>query len=271
MSDGENVVAVDVFVDGEAWTRISSLSEAGPDDKVFVLDPEDGMIVFGDGVRGKQPPEGSEVTVSYRYGGGSAGNVGASMTGQWPFERRSFLINLDGRGCQIRPLESVTESGSGKKRLRFFEGQMLTASDLVAEQNYFLGQNRRHNRWLHGVGIVSGLEVTVGGDAQSPSVVVSSGYAIDPEGRELIVREPISLCTSDKASPQFVALKYLEKKTDYIPSPDPDHNVPSRIEDCVLVLILPEPQKCEALIIGRLVKGTQGWKVDPTFQPPRSR
>lgn len=66
MSDGENVVAVDVFVDGEAWTRISSLSEAGPDDKVFVLDPKDGMIVFGDGVHGKQPPEGSEVTVSYR-------------------------------------------------------------------------------------------------------------------------------------------------------------------------------------------------------------
>lgn len=271
MSDGDDVAAVEVFVDGEAWTRISGLAEAGPEDKVFALDPEDGTLVFGDGVHGKQPPAGSDVRVSYRYGGGSVGNVGVSVTGQWPFEKRSYLITVAGRGFQIRAMKSVAECCSGEKRLRYFEGQMLTASDLQAEQNYFLGENRRHNRLLHGAGIVSGLEITIVGDAQSPSVVVSPGYAIDREGREIIVREPISLCIPDQLSPQCVAVTYLEKETDYIPSPDRDHNVPSRIEDGVLALILPEPQKCEASIIARLVKGTQGWKVDPTFQPQRTR
>jgi hypothetical protein len=39
----------------------------------------------------------------------------------------------------------------------------------------------------------------------------------------------------------------------------------------VLAWVLAEPEADRALTIGRLLKGGQGWKVDPTFQPQRSR
>jgi hypothetical protein len=270
MRDSDEVVSVEVSVDDDAWTKISTLSEAGPEDRVFALDREDGRLVFGDGVHGKIPPVGANLTVSYRLGGGEGGNVALTISARWPFPRLMYLVAVTDRGCQIRTLESVAEGCSGEKRLLYFEGQVLSASDFQDEQAYFLAQKRRHNRWLHGAGIVSGLEITIAGDDE-PSVVVSPGYAIDPLGRELIVKETISLCIRDQTSPQFVALEYLGRETDYVPTLDPDRNAPTRIEDCVLAWILPGPEKCEALIIGRLMKGIEGWKVDPTLQPKRSR
>ena len=271
MADTNEAAAIEVFVDGDAWISISSLAEAGPEDKVFALDRETGTLVFGDGIHGNIPPIGATLTVSYRSGGGAVGNVALSITARWPLPRHVYLVAVTDRGCRIRALESVAEDCSGEKRPRHFEGQFLTARDFQDEQDYLLAQNRRHNRWLHGAGIVSGLEITVAGTTESPSVVVCPGYAIDPEGRELIVKHPVSLSIPDQTSPQFVALKYLAKDTDYIPFLDQDGTVPSRIEDCVLAWMLPNPEAHHALIIGRLLRDAEGWKADPTFQPQRSR
>lgn len=102
---GDDGASVEVFVDGEAWTRISSLAEAGPDDKVYVLNSEDGTLVFGDGLHGAIPPAGADVTVSYRSGGGTSGNVGVSITARWPPERRTYRIAVDHRGFQIRAVK----------------------------------------------------------------------------------------------------------------------------------------------------------------------
>lgn len=61
----------DVVVDGERWTRASDLSNAGPDDSVFMLQ-DDGSggteIRFGDGKHGRRPPPGSTVGLTYRAG-----------------------------------------------------------------------------------------------------------------------------------------------------------------------------------------------------------
>jgi len=46
------------------------------------------------------------------------------------------------------------------ERPRFFTGKLLTTEDLALEQQYFREKLRRHNRSLHGFGIVSGLKVT---------------------------------------------------------------------------------------------------------------
>jgi hypothetical protein len=61
---------VEVVVDGIRWRRVATLAEARPDDKVFVLDPEAGTIVFGDGVHGRVPDEGSSIELGLRYGAG---------------------------------------------------------------------------------------------------------------------------------------------------------------------------------------------------------
>ena len=62
-----------VAVDGRPWRRVSSLSETGPRDRVYVIENPDGdapTVVFGDGVNGAPPPPDSDITASYRSGGG---------------------------------------------------------------------------------------------------------------------------------------------------------------------------------------------------------
>jgi alpha-N-arabinofuranosidase len=58
--------SVRAVIDGEVWTRVRSLSSAGPDARVFTLDAEHGRLLFGDGAQGAIPPQGSTVRASYR-------------------------------------------------------------------------------------------------------------------------------------------------------------------------------------------------------------
>lgn len=63
-----------------AWQQVEDFDAAGPDDAVYALDAEGGIVIFGDGVHGR-PPRASELMIAefYRYGGGKAGEV---ATGQ---------------------------------------------------------------------------------------------------------------------------------------------------------------------------------------------
>lgn len=82
----------------EPWEAVDDLLSAGPEVvaphgrqppgrktsvslrvNAFVLDPESGVIRFGDGLRGRRPPFGAMVRADYDYGLGRLGNVGAGM------------------------------------------------------------------------------------------------------------------------------------------------------------------------------------------------
>lgn len=70
-------------VDGETptevwvrWTLRRHFAASGPDDRHLVLDPATGFLRTGDGVRGRIPPAGSLVTMTWRFGGLVAANVG---------------------------------------------------------------------------------------------------------------------------------------------------------------------------------------------------
>ncbi|MGH3368585.1 MAG: hypothetical protein ACRDPR_01155 [Nocardioidaceae bacterium] len=81
-----------------------------------------------------------------------------------------------GSACQV--LKAV-------ERPRFFAGQLLSDDDLRSEQEYMLAKNRLHNRYLHGWGVVCGLELGCG---DCPGyVTVRSGYGIDPCGNDVLV------------------------------------------------------------------------------------
>lgn len=71
------------------------------------------------------------------------------------------------------------------ERPRFFAGQLLTEAELNSEQAWVIAKNRLHNRYLHGPGVVCGLQV-VCGDCDG-HVTVRSGYAIDPCGNDIVV------------------------------------------------------------------------------------
>jgi hypothetical protein len=58
------------------WQRIADIALAGRDQSVYALRAEEGVIVFGDGVRGRVPPDGARIRVArMRAGGGEAGNL----------------------------------------------------------------------------------------------------------------------------------------------------------------------------------------------------
>ena len=84
-------------------------------------------------------------------------------------------------------------------RTRFFSGQLLTEADLNNEQSYWLAKSRLHNRFLHGSGVVCGMQVACG-DCDG-WVTVKPGYAIDPCGNDIIVcsDQPFNVITAIQA------------------------------------------------------------------------
>jgi hypothetical protein len=71
------------------------------------------------------------------------------------------------------------------ERPRFFAGQLLTEAELNSEQSYVRAKNRLHNRYLHGWGVVCGLEVVCHDCAGQ--VTIKPGYALDPCGEDIVV------------------------------------------------------------------------------------
>ena len=70
-------------------------------------------------------------------------------------------------------------------RPRFFAGQLLTEEDLNRLDRYIVEKNKLHNRYLHGWGVVCGLEVFC--HACEGQVTVKSGYALSPCGDDIVL------------------------------------------------------------------------------------
>lgn len=117
------------------------------------------------------------------------------------------------------------------ERPRFFAGQLLTAEDLQLEQDYFRGEFRRHNRFLHGWGIAAGLSVTVD---EGTTLVVSPGLALDCAGNELSLPEPKRLPLSGVAGRHYVTIQYVEVLVGPKPSLEGEAEF-SRVREAVLV------------------------------------
>lgn len=92
----------------------------------------------------------------------------------------------------------------GLERTRFYPRQIVTPDDLTQDQIYFRDKMRRHNRLLHGWGLVCGLLVERCGGPDEASldpcrVRITSGYALDPYGNEIVVpdNQVVDLCKED--------------------------------------------------------------------------
>ncbi|MEW5868198.1 MAG: hypothetical protein AB1894_02910 [Chloroflexota bacterium] len=96
-----------------------------------------------------------------------------------------------------KPYEAKTKSESAAcscpvclgldnlERPRYFAGQLLTEAELNSEQAYVRAKNRLHNRYLHGWGVVCGLEVVC--HECEGYITVRPGYALDPCGEDIVV------------------------------------------------------------------------------------
>jgi hypothetical protein len=155
-------------------------------------------------------------------------------------------------------------------RPRFFTGQLLSEADLELEQDYHREKLRRHNRALHGVGIVCGLGVSVEATTDAPNgrLKVESGYAIDPCGNELALGRGAVLALPQDGDRLFVLVRHWDRPCTPVPSPDGE-SIPSRIEEvCVVALLdtVVEP----AIALAQLLVSEGQWVVDPAFVPPRA-
>lgn len=74
---------------------------------------------------------------------------------------------------------------------RYHFGMLLGVDDLETEQAYHRGKTWMHHAWLHGAGVVWGLDVELRTD--DGLVVVHPGLAVDAHGRELVVASEMCL------------------------------------------------------------------------------
>ncbi len=130
-------------------------------------------------------------------------------------------------------------------RVRYFDGQLLTAQDFHDEQQYHLEKQRLHNRLLHGAGIVTGLEV---GGVEGTTVQVSPGLAFDSHGREIIVPDPqrtdAAQPTNDEGQPEgdridkgVVSLRAGYREMDVSAG---EENRPSRTAEVYRLMVSPD-------------------------------
>jgi hypothetical protein len=86
--------------------------------------------------------------------------------------------------------EMTTEMKTTSERPRYFPRQVITADDLSLDQDYFRDKLRRHNRMLHGWGIVCGGKVEPVKD--TPWLVkVNPSYIIGPYGDEINIQHVV--------------------------------------------------------------------------------
>ncbi|MDF0664874.1 MAG: hypothetical protein P0119_02235 [Nitrospira sp.] len=96
------------------------------------------------------------------------------------------------------------------KRLNYFTSQFLVEKDFTDEQGYLMNMRRRHNQLLHTWGIADGgLQVTKSADK---IIGISSGMAVDKDGRELVLLDARSedLTKFGSNADVYITAKYEE-------------------------------------------------------------
>ena len=134
---------------------------------------------------------------------------------------------------------TLTQNGIDvSKRVNYSLGLVLGVDEFQQEQTYFLERDRLHNRSLHGYGTVHGLQVSSRTGSSGPEILVSSGLAVDPLGREIRISEDQcaklnewlsshqAKLDENQGSPPaggptslYVVLCYRECETDMVPIP----------------------------------------------------
>ena len=93
----------------------------------------------------------------------------------------------------------------GLERTRFFPRQLVTPDDLTQDQVYFRDKLRRHNRMLHGWGVVCGARCRwKAGDC---NVILEPGYILGPYGDEIVIgsQQTVDVCKQNMDGNTFSA------------------------------------------------------------------
>ncbi|MEX2283714.1 MAG: putative baseplate assembly protein [Gemmatimonadota bacterium] len=154
---------VEMFRDRDAG---SDDEQAGREAKVFILDAKQGTVQFGDGHRALIPAAGSAVIArSYRYGGGSAGNVGANQIAA-PFDTLAGIKGVS----NPRPAIGGRDAESVQRALRRAP-QWLRRADRAVTRDDFAAAAER-------IGGVARAEVISNSHPSYPGVLVPGAVTV---------------------------------------------------------------------------------------------
>lgn len=110
--------------------------------------------------------------------------------------------------------------GEQLERVRYYPRQLLTADDMRVEQEYFREKARRHNRYLHGWGVVCGCTIEPVADAKTWMVRVCPGYAVGPQGDEILINDCRDVDLKLGATPDPCTVRWPCPPTGVMPADD---------------------------------------------------
>jgi hypothetical protein len=145
------------------------------------------------------------------------------------------------------------------KRLRYFNGLILREEEFNLEQNYHIRMRRLHNRYLHGGGIVFGLDFAVSN--QQHKVKVTKGMALDraetadneQTSREILLLEDteVDLGAYAPSTSVYIWIQYAEEKFGIVPERGGDEEIYWR-EFGELKHATTKPDAGDKLLLGRV-------------------
>lgn len=126
---------------------------------------------------------------------------------------------------------------------RYFDGKLLTARDMAAEQRYHARRLQTLVRHTLGSGIVHGIDVrAVETDADGLSVTLGPGLAIDGRGRPLVVEGETTRTVPEPASgPVHLQLRHAETPVEQTLAPEGDSEAANRLREGVEVTYTDTP------------------------------
>lgn len=135
----------------ETWEEVADLAAAGPElpmpdpllppgtppppprpAKVFALDPEAGLLRFGDGFRGARLPNGAVVRAEYDAGDGKAGNLGPGAINAGPELPPGIRVTNPIRSWGGADAETVEAGEKSITRHLQHRDRAVTAEDFAA-------------------------------------------------------------------------------------------------------------------------------------------
>ena len=167
------------------------------------------------------------------------------------------------------------------KRVRYFDGMLLSTADFQAEQQYLREKRKMHNRCLHGYGVACGLDVSL----LRGVIRVNAGLALSCTGDEIVVDERIELPLPETRNNAYLTICFQEREADPVPADAGFEN--SRTEETYEISFRAHDPchdhtrvksgksraltcgKPHAIALAKLSHGREGWRIDHEFQPPR--
>ena len=148
------------------------------------------------------------------------------------------------------------------ERNQYYNGKLITQQDFISEQRYMNDKRRLINRFLHGVGVVSGLQAV---EIDEKTISVEAGVALDGVGREIVLAEPVvvrldqiegysELQDTYTENGVYLCLAYDEK--DIYPSKSADANYEKTQEGYKLYLTSQELDDDSDTVISMTIKRT---------------